>query len=139
MDNELFNLDNILNPGIYKLHLNESEALFLDWITTLHSWDYELYERLNKPEIKDFKYQLGKILLKQSTYIELEKDVFQYLFTICPCEFRWGYGENFGLIVKMKLYCLLLTGKDIDEEAERKKTEEAQKQAQAQQTSSYDY
>ena len=95
------NWDSLIeNTGNFVLHLDKEEAMFLDWITTLHSWDYDLFERLNSPEMKYFKEDLGKVVLEMGDSVELEKDIFKHIFTICPITFRFGYSEDLGLSVK---------------------------------------
>lgn len=100
--------------SFYKLHLTLDEAYLIDWLITLHSYDGELYERLNSPELIALKSELGKILLGERDYIEIEEIEFKWIFTSCPITFRWGYGEDVGMTLKTKLYRLFLYGVDTE-------------------------
>jgi len=100
--------------SFYKLHLTLDEAYLIDWLITLHSYDGELYERLNSPELIALKSELGKILLGERDYIEIEETEFKWIFTSCPITFRWGYGEDVGMTLKTKLYRLFLYGVDTE-------------------------
>jgi len=110
LDEELRNLLNF-----YKLHLTLDEAYLIDWLITLHSYDGELYERLNSPELIALKSELGKVLLGKEDHIEIEETEFKWIFTSCPITFRWGYGEDIGMSLKIKLYRLFLYGVDTEE------------------------
>jgi len=103
-------LRNILS--FYKLHLTLDEVYLIDWLLTLHSYDGELYEKLNSPELTALKSELGKVLLGEQDYIEIEDIEFKWIFTSCPITFRWGYGEDIGISLKTKLYRLFLYGID---------------------------
>ena len=96
------------------------EAYLIDWLITLHSYDGELYERLNSPELTALKAELGKVLLVERDYIEIEETEFKWIFTSCPITFRWGYGEDVGMSLKTKLYRLFLYGvdKEVDESSD---------------------
>ena len=107
LDNELRNL-----LSFYKLHLTMDEVYLIDWLITLHSYDSELYEKLNSPELIALKSELGKVLLGEQDYIEIEETEFKWIFTSCPITFRWGYGEDVGMSLKTKLYRLFLYGVD---------------------------
>ena len=107
LDDELRNL-----LSFYKLHLTLDEVYLIDWLLTLHSYDGELYERLNSPELIALKLELGKVLVGEREYIEIEETEFKWIFTSCPITFRWGYGEDVGLSLKTKLYRLFLYGVD---------------------------
>ena len=109
LDDELRNL-----LSFYKLHLTLDEAYLIDWLVTLHSYDGELYEKLNSPELTALKLELGKVLLNERDYIEIEEIEFKWVFTSCPITFRWGYGEDIGMSLKTKLYRLFLYGVDTD-------------------------
>ncbi len=112
LDDELRNL-----LSFYKLHLEMDEAYLIDWLITLHSYDGELYERLNSPELTALKSELGQVLLQEKKYIEIEETEFKWIFTSCPITFRWGYGEDVGMSLKTKLYRLFLHGIDNVEHA----------------------
>ena len=45
------------------------EAYLIDWLITLHSYDGELYERLNSPELTALKSELVQVLLQEKKYI----------------------------------------------------------------------
>ena len=109
LDDELRNI-----LSFYKLHLTLDEVYLVDWLITLHSYDGELYERLNSPELTALKLELGKILLGEREYIEIEETEFKWIFTSCPITFRWGYGEDVGMSLKTKLYRLFLYGVDSE-------------------------
>ena len=96
------------------------EAYLIDWLITLHSYDGELYERLNSPELTALKSELGKVLLHEQDFVEMEETEFKWIFTACPITFRWGYGEDVGMSLKLKLYRLFLHGidKDVEEASE---------------------
>lgn len=100
------------------------EAYLIDWLITLHSYDGELYERLNSPELTALKSELGKVLLQERDYIEIEETEFKWIFTSCPITFRWGYGEDVGMSLKTKLYRLFLYGIDKEEESTLDSTED---------------
>ena len=100
--------------SFYKLHLTLDEAYLIDWLITLHSYDGELYERLNSPELIALKSELGKVLVGERDYIEIEETEFKWIFTSCPITFRWGYGEDVGMSLKTKLYRLFLYGVDTE-------------------------
>ena len=100
--------------SFYKLHLTLDEAYLVDWLITLHSYDGELYERLNSPELIALKSELGKVLVGERDYIEIEETEFKWIFTSCPITFRWGYGEDVGMSLKTKLYRLFLYGVDTE-------------------------
>ena len=103
--------------SFYKLHLTMDEAYLIDWLITLHSYDGELYERLNSPELTALKAELGRVLLQEKDYIEIEETEFKWVFTSCPITFRWGYGEDVGMSLKTKLYRLFIYGIDTEEES----------------------
>ena len=103
--------------SFYKLHLTMDEAYLIDWLITLHSYDGELYERLNSPELTALKAELGRVLLQEKDYIEIEETEFKWIFTTCPITFRWGYGEDVGMSLKTKLYRLFIYGIDTEEES----------------------
>ena len=109
LDDELRNL-----LSFYKLHLTLDEAYLIDWLITLHSYDGELYERLNSPELIALKSELGKVLVGERDYIEIEETEFKWIFTSCPITFRWGYREDVGMSLKTKLYRLFLYGVDTE-------------------------
>ena len=109
LDDELRNL-----LSFYKLHLTLDEVYLIDWLITLHSYDGELYERLNSPELIALKSELGKVLVGERDYIEIEETEFKWIFTSCPITFRWGYGEDVGMSLKTKLYRLFLYGVDTE-------------------------
>ena len=109
LDSELRNL-----LSFYKLHLTIDEAYLIDWLLTLHSYDGELYEKLNSPELTALKSELGKVLLGEQDCIEIEETEFKWIFTSCPITFRWGYGEDVGMSLKTKLYRLFLYGVDTE-------------------------
>ena len=110
LDDELRNL-----LSFYKLHLEMDEAYLIDWIITLHSYDPELFERLNSPELTQLKAELGRVILEEKDFIEIEETEFKWIFTNCPITFRWGYGEDVGMSLKLKLYRLFLYGIDKEE------------------------
>ena len=93
------------------------EAYLIDWLITLHSYDGELYERLNSPELIALKSELGRVLLNEKDFIEIEETEFKWIFTTCPITFRWGYGEDVGMSLKTKLYRLFIYGVDKEEES----------------------
>jgi hypothetical protein len=103
--------------SFYKLHITMDEAYLIDWLITLHSYDGELYERLNSPELTALKSELGRVLLKEKDHIEIEETEFKWIFTTCPITFRWGYGEDIGMSLKTKLYRLFIYGIDEEEES----------------------
>jgi len=100
--------------SFYRLHLEQDEAYLIDWLITLHSYDGELFEILNSPELTALKLELGKVLLGEKDYIEIEETEFKWIFTSCPITFRWGYGEDVGVSLKTKLYKLFLYGVDTN-------------------------
>ena len=60
------------------------------------------------------KSELGKVLVGERDYIEIEEIEFKWIFTSCPITFRWGYGEDVGMSLKTKLYRLFLYGVDTE-------------------------
>ena len=133
-------LDNIFNKSSNKkLHLTEDEARLVDWLITCHSWDYDLFSRLNSPDMLELRKEIGQILLNKKNYIELGKEDFSWLMTCTPITFRWGYSEDVGKSLKTKLYGLLIDGTDHHEKAEQKQTEkEKETERHNQTTQNYD-
>ena len=96
LDNELRNL-----LSFYKLHLTMDEAYLIDWLIPHYIVMMESYMKdLNSPELIALKSELGKVLLGEQDYIEIEETEFKWIFTSCPITFRWGYGEDVGYVFK---------------------------------------
>lgn len=134
-----FNLNDLINKNRHILHLTDDEARLVDWLITVHSWDYDLFSRLNSPDMIDLRKEIAQVILAKKNYIDLGKEDFIWLLTCTPITFRWGYTEDIGKSLKTKLYGLLIDGTDhYDEEVQKKAAEEKKAKEQQQAQNSYD-
>ncbi len=94
-----------MNPSTIKA--TAQEAMLIDWILTLHTYDAEYLDYLMKPDIQQLRYQAGKIIIDGEGEFELVEDEIKWLLAIVPITFRFGK-EDVGFSLKKKLYESLL-------------------------------
>ena len=115
----LDDINGILGAKI--IHLNYDEALLLDWLLTLHSYDSEIYRMLL--ELMPLKEEIGKVLLNEKNQIEISQEELERLIIICPITFRWGDSSDCGYSLKLKLFNLKINNTDIIQEKEEETAE----------------
>jgi len=106
----------------FVLHLTPKEALLIDWIFTVHSWDYDLFERLRSKEKINLRQRIGsaflaynsgkdeeetKILNNVLHPVEILKTELLELIVVVPNSYQIGI-DDIGLSLKQKLYRSLL-------------------------------
>lgn len=83
--------------------LSKDEAVLLDWVLTLHTFDLDLLGRLVS-RYWQIRYEVAKVLIGESQSIDVETgDEFDEVLTMVPILFSIG-GENIGGPLKEKLY-----------------------------------
>lgn len=89
----------------FSLTITPGEAILLDWIFTLHSWDKELEDRLSKKIFLRERIALA-VAWEKEIDLSLEEDEIKELLIWVPIIWRLGQ-EDVGFSLKQKLYRLL--------------------------------
>jgi len=96
-------LDSI-KPETMWLELTKEEAYVVDWVLTMHGWDFELQEWLEEGPMSYLKIgKNAKVLLGDVNGYEITTDELKTLMAIIPISFPVGQ-QDAGYDLKMKLY-----------------------------------
>lgn len=87
----------------YTVKANAQEAMLLDWVLTLHTYDPEYLDYLMKPDVQQLRYQAGRIIVDGQGELELLEEEVKWLLAIVPITFRFGK-EDVGFSLKKRLY-----------------------------------
>ena len=108
----------------YIIGVDKEEAMMVDYLITLHSWDLTIFERLTQDDILNLRKQLGRILVAKEMCLTITTEsIMLLLLTIVPITYRFGT-KDIGLSLKTKLFKAYL--KIPVEILEEKKEEEKQ-------------
>jgi len=87
----------------YRVPATGQEAMLVDWVLTLHSYNGEFLDYLMKPDVQQMRYQAGRIILDDQGEFSLLESEIKWLLAILPITFRFGK-EDVGFSLKKKLY-----------------------------------
>jgi hypothetical protein len=93
----------VLAVNGYIVKANAQEAMLVDWVLTLHTYNSDYLDYLMKPDIQQMRYQAGRIVIDNTGEFELLEEEMKWLLAILPITFRFGK-EDVGFTLKKKLY-----------------------------------
>ena len=91
----------MIRPSTFTL--TPGEAMLIDWVITMHSFDTVLLERLEQPRFEELRKKIAPVIVENSTDPVFFTDAdIQYLLITCPITHCWGE-EDAGFGLKTKL------------------------------------
>ena len=110
--------DYLSDFGIHNIELVAEEAMLLDWVLTLHSYDEAFLGWLMQPDVQQWRYQAGTIIVKGKGTISLQDDDIKVLLAFIPITFRFDE-VDVGFSLKTKLYRSYLNIPEEKEDASK--------------------
>jgi len=112
-----------IKPASMFLELTVEEAWVIDWVLTMHSWDFELKEWLEAGPMSYLRVgKNARVLLKDINGYEVSEGELKTLMAIVPVTFPVGAGDA-GWSLKQKLYRLEHPQEAQDENTDSDKDE----------------
>lgn len=104
--------------------VSPEEAMLLDWVLTMHSFDESFMDWLMKPEIREWREQAGMVIVGQKKCVNFTPDDLRLLLTLIPITFRFGQNDV-GFSLKNKLYKAYLGVGSGDESKTKDETDDS--------------